>query len=46
MTTSDEDSGRNLRAPLDEPNVVAVPVQRISRTKILDGLINEYEAAA
>jgi transposase InsO family protein len=38
--------GLNLRAPLDDPNVVPFPAQRITRTKILGGLINEYETAA
>ena len=38
--------GLNLRAPLDDPNVVPFPAQRITRTKILGGLINEYDAAA
>ena len=38
--------GLNLRAPLDDPNVVQFPAQRITRTKILGGLINEYETAA
>ncbi|WP_370358589.1 helix-turn-helix domain-containing protein [Catenulispora sp. MAP12-49] len=36
----------SLRAPLDDPNVIPFPAQRIARTKILGGLINEYDAAA
>ena len=36
--------GMHLRAPLDDPNAIPFPAQRITRTKILDGLINEYEA--
>jgi transposase InsO family protein len=38
--------GLNLRAPLDDPNVIPFPAHRITRTKILGGLINEYDAAA
>jgi transposase InsO family protein len=36
----------DLRAPLDAPNVVPFPTARIARKPVLDGLINEYEAAA
>jgi len=36
----------NLRAPLDDPDVIPFPAGRITRTKILGGLINEYDAAA
>ena len=35
----------NLRAPLDDPNVIPFPAPTIARTKILGGLINEYDAA-
>jgi len=38
--------GLNLMAPLDDPNVIPFPAQRTIRTKILGGLINEYDAAA
>jgi transposase InsO family protein len=38
--------GLNLRAPLDDPNVIPFPAHRITRTKILGGLINEYGPAA
>ena len=38
--------GLNLRAPLHDPNVVSFPAPRITRTKILGGLINKYETAA
>jgi putative transposase len=37
--------GPDLRAPLDDPDVIPFPAQRTTRTKILDGLINEYDAA-
>ena len=43
---SHQGHGLNLRAPLDDPNVIPFPAQRITRTKILGGLINEYDAAA
>ena len=36
----------NLRAPLDDQNVIPFPAKRITRTKIFGGLINEYDAAA
>ena len=36
--------GLDLRAPLDDPDVIPFPAQRITRTKILGGLINEYDA--
>ena len=39
-------NGLDLRAPLDDPNVIPFPAQRINRTKILGGLINEYDTAA
>ncbi|MEY9889929.1 putative transposase [Catenulispora sp. MAP5-51] len=42
---SHQGHGLNLRAPLDDPNVILFPAQRIARTKILGGLINEYDAA-
>ena len=38
--------GLSLRAPLDDPDVIPFPAQRIIRTKILGGLIDEYDAAA
>ncbi len=38
--------GLNLRAPMDDPDLIPFPAQRITRTKILGGLINEYDAAA
>ena len=37
--------GLNLRAPLDNPDLIPFPAQRITRTRILGGLINEYDAA-
>ena len=43
---SHQGHGLNLRAPLDDPNVIPFPAQRITRTKILGGLINESDAAA
>ena len=43
---SHQGHGLNLRAPLDDPNVSPFPAHRITRTKILGGLINEYDAAA
>ena len=36
----------DLRAPDDDPNVIAFPTHRITRNKILSGLINEYGPAA
>jgi putative transposase len=36
----------NLRAPLDDPNVIPFSAHRITQTKILGGLINEYDAVA
>jgi putative transposase len=36
----------DLRAPDDDPNVIAFPTHRITRNKILGGLINEYSPAA
>jgi transposase InsO family protein len=38
--------GLNLRAPFDDQNVIPFPAKRITRTKILGGLINEYDTAA
>jgi putative transposase len=38
--------GLNLRAPLDDPNVIAFPANRIARTKLLGGLIIEYSRSA
>ncbi|MBS2552512.1 hypothetical protein KGQ19_37225 [Catenulispora sp. NL8] len=43
---SHQGHGLNLRAPLDNPNVIPFPAHRITRTKILDGLINEYDTTA
>jgi len=43
---SHQGHGLSLRAPLDDPDVIPFPAQRIARTKILGGLINEYDAAA
>jgi putative transposase len=43
---SHQGQGLSLRAPLDDPDVIPFPAQRITRTKILGGLINEYDAAA
>jgi hypothetical protein len=37
--------GLDLRAPLDDPDIVPFPAHRITRTKILGGLINEYDTA-
>ena len=36
----------DLRAPTDDPSVIAFPAHRIRRTTVLGGLINEYEAVA
>ena len=36
----------DLRAPNDDPNVIPFPAHRITRNKILGGLISEYEPAA
>jgi putative transposase len=36
----------DLRAPDDDPNVIAFPTHRITRNEILGGLINEYSPAA
>ena len=30
-------------APLDDPDIIPFPSHRITRTKILGGLINEYD---
>ena len=35
-----------LRAALDDPDVVAFPASRIERSQVLGGLINEYQAVA
>jgi transposase InsO family protein len=43
---SHQGHGLSLRAPLDDPDIIPFPAQRIARTKILGGLINEYDAAA
>jgi len=45
---SHQGAGLNLRAPNDDPNVIpfSIPADRIHRTAILGGLINEYETAA
>jgi transposase InsO family protein len=43
---SHQGHGLNLRAPLDDPNVIPFPAHRIIRTMILGGLINEYDTAA
>jgi putative transposase len=43
---SHQGHGLNLRAPLDEPNVIPFPGHGITRTKILSGRINEYDPAA
>ena len=34
----------NLRAPADNPSIIPFPGNRIRRTPVLGGLINEYEA--
>ncbi|MFD5660151.1 integrase core domain-containing protein [Streptomyces hirsutus] len=36
----------DLRAPADEADVIAFPVQRIQRHDVLGGLIHEYRNAA
>ena len=36
----------DLRAPDHDPNVIPFPAHRITRNKILGGLINEHEPAA
>lgn len=45
---SHQGRGMNLRAPNDEPNVIAFPApnERIQRRTVLAGLINEYQQAA
>jgi putative transposase len=43
---SHQGHGLSLRAPLDDPDVIPFPAHRITRTKILGGLINEYDTAA
>jgi len=35
----------DLRAPLDDPDIIPFPAHRITRAKILGGLVNEYDAA-
>ncbi|MGW3473023.1 integrase core domain-containing protein [Saccharopolyspora sp. NPDC000995] len=37
---------RNQRAPLDDPNVIPLPTDRIERRQAVAGLINEYRQAA
>jgi putative transposase len=41
---SHQGHGLNLRAPLDDADAIPFSAQRITRTKILGGLINEYDA--
>ena len=43
---SHQGHGLSLRAPLDDPDVIPFPARQITRTKILGGLINEYNPAA
>jgi transposase InsO family protein len=43
---SHQGHGLSLRAPLDDPDIIPFPAQRITRTKISGGVINEYEIAA
>jgi putative transposase len=45
---SHQGKGMELRAPDDDPHVIAspVPVTRIQRRSRLAGLINEYQQAA
>lgn len=45
---SHQGDGMGLRAPNDDPNVIAFPVpsDRIRRRTVLGGLIHEYERAA
>lgn len=43
---SHQGHGLDLRAPLDDPNIIPLPARRITRTKIPGVLINEYETAA
>jgi hypothetical protein len=35
-----------LRAPVDDPDVIPFPAERIRRHDVLDGLIHEYRNAA
>ncbi|MCQ4045631.1 integrase core domain-containing protein [Streptantibioticus rubrisoli] len=35
-----------LRAPNDEPNVIALPAAAVQRRQVLGGLLNEYHAAS
>jgi hypothetical protein len=35
----------DLRAPADDADVIRLPVSRIERRQVLEGLINEYERA-
>ncbi|MEU1629778.1 hypothetical protein ABZ746_31665 [Streptomyces sp. NPDC020096] len=34
----------NLRAPDDDPNVIALPAAAVQRRRVLGGLLNEYHA--
>ena len=45
---SHQGQGMGLRAPNDDPNVIAFPTpsNRIRRRTVLEGLINEYRHAA
>lgn len=45
---SHQGDGMGLRAPNDNPNVIAfpTPTERIQRRTVLAGLINEYRPAA
>jgi transposase InsO family protein len=45
---SHQGAGLGLRAPNDDPNVIAfpAPAQRIRRRTVLGGLISEYQQAA
>ena len=45
---SHQGRGMQLRAPNDDPNVIAFPIpsKRIHRRTVLGGLINEYHHAA
>ncbi|WTX00631.1 integrase core domain-containing protein [Streptomycetaceae bacterium NBC_01309] len=45
---SHQGDGLHLRAPDDDPNVLALPAQpdRMRRRRVLGGLLNEYQSAA
>ncbi len=45
---SHQGKGLDLRAPNDDPNVIAfpTPTERIQRRTVLSGLIHEYQPAA